>query len=116
MTGRAAVGHDGVVLSGRDATFVPLLVLTERLRSAAGVTDAEAADLVVYCLQGGQEWWVEHALNWVEQGVRSQPMVQALADASRDRRLSQSLRHRARRWHRLLTDESQTDRPGDLGS
>jgi len=83
------------VLTGSDAEFVPLLTLTEAAGAQAQISASEAADLVVSCLEQGREWWAEHAMYWVEVGVRSPAILPALAGAARDARLGQALRHRA---------------------
>jgi N-glycosylase/DNA lyase len=95
------------VMAGRDAEFVPLLTLTEAPRAEAPISDAEAAALVVYCLEQGREWWAEHGMDWIEEGVRSSSILEALVSASRDARLGQGSRHRAQRLRRAVAAEPQ---------
>ncbi|MGE0819122.1 MAG: hypothetical protein AB7O74_10665 [Candidatus Nanopelagicales bacterium] len=85
------------MLTGDDARFVPLLVRLEKPLAESGLSAADAAALVSYSLGNGSVWWADHALDWVEQGVPSADVKDALNRAVDDDRLPQPTRHRALR-------------------
>lgn len=85
------------MLTGDDARFVPLLSLTEQPLSESGLSAVDAAALVSYALGNGSTWWVDRALDWIEQGVSPADVEDALDRAVDDDRLPQPTRHRALR-------------------
>lgn len=88
------------MLTGDDARFVPLLVRTEGPLADSDLSAADAAALVSYSLGNGSDWWANRAMDWIEQGIPSADVKDALDHAVDDDRLPQMTRHRALRLAR----------------
>jgi hypothetical protein len=73
-----------------------LMPLLEAQRVDAHLDDDAAARLVAFALSPGwSEYWARRALDWVDSGVMSDEVVEALKRVSQDKRFDQSTRHRA---------------------
>lgn len=69
-------------------------------RDEADLTDAEADELVTFAL--APPWadhWASKALDWIDQGVGSPAINDALRRVAKDKTYSQATRHRA--WHKV---------------
>lgn len=74
--------------------------LLEAQRVDAPLDDHTAARLVAFALSPGwSEYWARKALDWVDAGVMSDAVVEALKRLSQDERCDQSTRHRA--WRQV---------------
>jgi hypothetical protein len=74
--------------------------LLEKQRSASGLDDDTAARLVAFaCEPPWSDHWASCALDWVDDGVLSGEVAEALARVAQDKRYSQRTRHRA--WHHV---------------
>lgn len=62
--------------------------------------DYDPVELVRYALTWPTDYWVAHALKWLEQGVPTDGLVLELGHIATDARRSQALRHRAQRLPR----------------
>jgi len=73
-----------------------LLPLLERPRSESGLDDATAVRLVeeVVC-RPWSDYWVGHALDWIDANTWSDTIGEALRVVSQDKQFSQKTRHRA---------------------
>ena len=73
-----------------------LMPLLEAGPADALINEDTAARLVEFALSPGwSEYWVGKALNWIDEGVTSDAVVEALKRVSQDKRLGQATRHRA---------------------
>ena len=73
-----------------------LMPFLEAPRVDAYLDDDTAARLVAFALSPGwSEYWAKRALDWVDGGVMSDAVVEALKLVSQDKRFDQSTRHRA---------------------
>ena len=85
-------------MSEPDRQLVSLLPLLENPRSEAGLTDGEAAALIAFGATAWSDHWAGAALDWVDQGVWSDEVLQALRSTAQDKTYSQATRHRAWRY------------------
>jgi hypothetical protein len=85
-------------VSERDGALIACLPLLERPRAEAGLTDEEAAALVAFAATAWSDHWASSALDWVDQGVWSQVVADALRQTVQDLTYSQHTRHRAWRY------------------
>jgi len=74
-------------------------VLLEGPRRDAGLDGETERLLVAYGATAWSDWWASKALDWVEQGVWSEDVADALRQCSTNKTYSQHTRHRA--WHYL---------------
>jgi hypothetical protein len=73
-----------------------LMPLLEAQRVDTHLDDDAAARLVAFALSPGwSEHWARRALDWVDAGVTSDAVVEALKRVAQDKRFDQSTRHRA---------------------
>lgn len=86
-------------MSEADRELTPRLPLLEKPRSEADLTDAEAAALVAFGATAWSDHWASTALDWVDQGVWSDGVVEALRQTAENETYSQQTRHRA--WHHI---------------
>ena len=77
---------------------MPHLPLLEKPRAHADLTDEEAAALVAYGATAWSDHWASTALDWVDQGVWSEEVAEALRRTAQDKTYSQETRHRAWRY------------------
>lgn len=87
--------------------LMPLLPLLEAPRANADLDDELAARLVAYGATAWSDWWASKALDWVDQGVWSDRVSDALVACSQDVRYSQQTRHRA--WKSIKARFPRTD-------
>lgn len=85
-------------VSEPDRELIPRLPLLEELRADAGLTDEEAAALVAFGATAWSDHWASTALDWVDQGVWSEEVADALRRTAQDKTYSQATRHRAWRY------------------
>jgi hypothetical protein len=70
----------------------------ERPQAEAGLTDEEAPALVAFAATASSDHWARSALDWVDQGLWSQVVADALRQTAQDMTYSQQTRHRAWRY------------------
>lgn len=73
------------------------LPLLEHSREESELDDSAAAVLVAFALDAWSDHWAASALDWVDQGVWSEGVAEALRRCSQNHLRSQFTRHRA--WH-----------------
>jgi hypothetical protein len=86
-------------MSEPGSELLPRLPLLEKPRADAGLTDDEAAALVVFGATAWSDHWASAALDWVDQGVWSDAVAEALRTTATNTAYSQETRHRA--WHKV---------------
>lgn len=74
-----------------------LLPLLKSPREDAELDEAAAQRLVAYGATAWSDWWASKALDWVDQGVWSEEVAEALRSCAQNKLYSQGTRHRA--WH-----------------
>lgn len=79
-----------------------LLVLLEGPRAESGLEDEAAELLVTYAATAWSDWWASKALDWVDAGVWSDDVVDALKQTAQNGTYSQATRHRAWRYVKHL--------------
>lgn len=71
------------------------LPLLEKPRAESGLDADDAQRLVAYGATAWSDWWASNALNWVDEGVWSEEIADALRLCAENQTYSQQTRHRA---------------------
>lgn len=78
--------------------LMPRLPMLEKPRADVDLTDEEAAALVTYGATAWSDHWASTASDWVDQGVWSQGVAEALRRTAKNEACSQRTRQRAWRY------------------
>lgn len=84
-----------VLVTEPDPELMARLPLLEAARTASGLSDVEAAELVAFGATAWSDHWASTALDWVDQGVWDEDVAAALRLCADNETYAQRTRHRA---------------------